>query len=142
VVIVRRAAPLLILAIFFGALRAVPRQVRGSTSTVDCEHVAQDDARTLEACLSLHPDDVDLLAHTGRLLARQGDVAQAENLYRRALAVDPDDGDVHLELATLLLRQGHRDEARTEAEAAARLQPARTAAADILSASHSSREAR
>lgn len=140
-VIVRRAVPLLILAVFFGALRAVPGQVRVTTSTVDCEHVAKEDAHTLEACLSLHPDDVDLLADSGRLLARRGDVAQAENRYRRALAIDPDDGDVRLELATLLLQQGHRDGARIEAEAAVRLQPGRTAAADILSASHASREA-
>jgi hypothetical protein len=48
---------------------------------------------------------------------------------------------VRLELATLLLQQGHRDGARIEAEAAVRLQPGRTAAADILSASHASREA-
>ena len=54
----------------------------------------------------------------GQLYEDAGDVARAEEMYRRALAIDPAYAEMHTRLGRLLLRQGNTAAARAEAERA------------------------
>jgi tetratricopeptide (TPR) repeat protein len=86
----------------------------------------------LERCSAVVADDVELMADLGREYEAARRPADAEAVYRRALAIDPDYADVHGRLATLLLQRGSVTEARAHAEAGLRLQPNRKALLDIL----------
>ena len=79
--------------------------------------------REIDRTLELAPEFADALAGKGALLSDLprllgGDVAEGEQLLRRALAVDPDYLGPRLRLAELLLDQDRRDDARREAQTA------------------------
>ena len=73
--------------------------------------------RLLQAALAATPDDADLLHHHGRLAEAEGDLAAAEQSYRRALALAPQAMPTAGRLGRLLLSQGRYPEgfALTEA---------------------------
>ena len=127
------ALPALLLLLAFALV--VPRlgeRARTAEATLDCSHVAADDAAALERCVELRPGDVELMADLGAAYERSSQSNLAEELYRRALTFDPDDGDVRIRLAELLLRKGDAEGARREGTAALAVQPGRTPALDII----------
>ena len=73
--------------------------------------------RAANTSLELAPDDPDALAAKGALLLRLpgwlgGDVAEAEQLLRRAVAAEPDNDTARCYLAQALTARGADDEAR------------------------------
>ena len=85
-----------------------------------------------ERCSALNPTDVELMADLGLFYESAGRSSDAEALYRRALVVDPDYADLRIRLGKLLLLRGDLAGARTEADAALKVQPNRRAAVDLL----------
>jgi tetratricopeptide (TPR) repeat protein len=79
----------------------------------------------LERCASLLPGDSELLADLASLYEAAGRFADAEAVYRHALASDPSYADIHVALARRLAARGALGEARAHAQAALRLQPNR-----------------
>ena len=75
----------------------------------------------------------------GSAYEASGQLARAEEAYRRALALDPDFADLRLRLGTLLLRRGDAAEAEAEATQALRVQPNRQALLDLQQASRQTR---
>jgi cytochrome c-type biogenesis protein CcmH/NrfG len=80
---------------------------------------------TLERALALAPDDPDILAAKGEMLAQLpvllgGDCAEAERLFRRALEHDPNHVTSRLFLAKLLVH-GERSTAAAEVARAVEL---------------------
>jgi tetratricopeptide (TPR) repeat protein len=130
-------APLAVLCLFAAVL---PAQMAGQTSGVSkaacltlSEPTGSADARVvglLEACSSLDPGDVELLADLGRSFEAT-DRLRAEATYRRALALDPGYADLRLRLGDLLLGRGAADEALAEAEVGLQTQPNRRALLDL-----------
>ena len=120
----------------------LPIGVRGSVTAVSdetCLSLADTPPRQdtptvelLERCSALHPDDPELQADLGKRYEQTGDARRAEERYRAAVAADPAYADVRLRLGRLLLRRGAADEARSQAEAALRVQPNRRAALELL----------
>lgn len=73
--------------------------------------------RELDAALVLAPDDADALTAKGALLVRLprllgGDLREAEQLLRRALAAEPDNDTARCYLAEALTALGAADDAR------------------------------
>ena len=81
------------------------------------------DVASLERCLSLDPENAELMTDLGDKYRQSGDDGAAEAIYRRALGIDAHDGDVHLRLGELLLARGDAAAARIEAAAALAVQP-------------------
>ena len=86
----------------------------------------------LEECSALLPADVELIADLGDQYEHAGQWAAAEAAYQRALTIDPEYADVRRRLAILMLRRGARDDARSQIEAALRIQPNRQVLLDLL----------
>ena len=126
--------PLGLLVLFIAVIRGLPDQAQLMAPDIDCEGSASaaPDRATLEQCLDLQPDDVELMLDLGRELERAQEWGGAEILYRRALDVDPDDGDAHLRLGEILLRRGDAAGAGREGLAALRTLPGNRAAADLI----------
>jgi predicted Zn-dependent protease len=55
------------------------------------------------------------------LLADKGEVSQATEMLRKALAISPQASAIQLNLAKVLISAGRKDEARKELEALAKL---------------------
>ncbi len=55
-------------------------------------------------------DDADLLRHLGDVLARQGDLKEAEAQFARGIALRPRDAALHYCLSEVLARQGRLEE--------------------------------
>lgn len=100
-------------------------------------------ARTLlESESAAHPDDPATLSALADVRAQFGDVAEAEKLARRAVALAPRDAQAHETLASVLGRQAQKagmfkamhivGEFRKQAEAAIALDPARVESRDML----------
>lgn len=130
-------AALLVLA---GIHAAVPVSLRDAASARTDEACltradappAAPDLPTLERCAIVLPEDLELQADLGAMYETAGRAAEAETVYRRALALDAEYADLHLRLARLLRARGAWHDARTHAEAALALQPNRAAVLDLL----------
>ncbi|MCC7415499.1 MAG: hypothetical protein IT176_00040 [Acidobacteria bacterium] len=79
---------------------------------------------TIERCLALYPDDVELLEDLAASTER-ADPAGAEAALRRAIRLDSTNGDLRLRLGRLLLERGAAADALAEASAGLRVQPNR-----------------
>jgi cytochrome c-type biogenesis protein CcmH/NrfG len=123
---------LFLLFLFFGVIRTVGEWSRPTMKGLDCTHSPDRDVPTLERCLEVHPDSVEILMDLGGAYERADEWGKAEAIYRRSLAIDGDDGDVHIRLGKILLRQGDAAGAQREAEAALAVQPGGAAALDLL----------
>ena len=77
----------------------------------------------LFAFLKRWPDDAGALALFGSLRFNQGDLATAEDLFRRSIALAPEVGESHARLSVVLARQGKADQARAEWKKAVELDP-------------------
>ena len=73
----------------------------------------------LNEAVRLNPTSASLHVDLGKLLAKRGDSAQAEQEYRKALAQNDSSGEAHLRLADLLTLKGQLDEARQHYQKAA-----------------------
>jgi adenylate cyclase len=71
-------------------------------------------AETLRKALVLAPQDPALLACAGNLAGARGEIPQAVDLLRRAVALDPVNAQARGFLAGALSVQGHQEEARAE----------------------------
>jgi tetratricopeptide (TPR) repeat protein len=69
------------------------------------------------------PKDVEVLRATARMEDRIGQLATAETLYRRAVAVNPQHAGAHNDLGLCLARQGKLEASVQEIEQAIHLQP-------------------
>jgi len=122
---------LALLVVFLGTFRKTSHDAADHAAPL-CEETSASELPTLEACLSLDPQNVELMTEIGDRYAATGAGDRAETMYRRALAVDPHDGDVHLRLGDLLLTRGDADGARAAAQAALRSQPGSVAAERLI----------
>ena len=123
---------LLLLLVFIIVVPRLGERTGAVEGTLDCSHVAADDAAALERCVELRPGDVELMADLGAAYERVSQSNRAEELYRRALTLDPEDGDMRVRLAELLLRKGDAEGARREGTVALAVQPGRGAALDVI----------
>jgi tetratricopeptide (TPR) repeat protein len=80
--------------------------------------IGKSDWKTAETKLDLwlvqNPTDARALFDAGYVADAQSRPADAESLYRRAIAADPKSFEAHLSLGLLLARQGNEDDARPE----------------------------
>lgn len=90
--------PYVLLVVFIVVIRTLPALTRPAVAPDDCERVPRTDAVAMERCLTLRPDDVELMVDLADGYRKAGDHEHATALYRRALAVDPDDSDVRRRL--------------------------------------------
>jgi len=77
----------------------------------------------LDVWLAQNPADPRGLFDGGYVADAQNRPADAESLYRRAIAADPRSFEAHLSLGLLLARQGKEDDARPELAIAVTLDP-------------------
>ena len=77
----------------------------------------------LFAFLKRWPDDAGAVALYGSLRFNQGDLATAEELFRRSIALDPAVGESRARLSVVLARLGKSEEARAEWDKAVALDP-------------------
>lgn len=75
----------------------------------------------LDAWLAAHPSDARALFDAGYVADAQGRDEDAAGLYRKAVAANPESFEAHISLGLLLARTNHEGEARTELEAATKL---------------------
>jgi len=110
--------PAALLVLFVGTFRTTGSESTDDRALPNCETSQTRDLATLERCLALDAQNVELMRDIGDEYLAAGTTDRAEAMYRRALAIDPHDGAVHLRLGELLLARGNAEAARTEAEAA------------------------
>lgn len=126
------AWPVALLLLFAGTFRRGGTDLNPDAAQSVCDSPARLDAAALEHCLTLDPDNVELITDLGDSYAGRGDARRAETLYRQGLSIDPHDGDVHLRLGELLLAHGDAASARAEGVAALAVQPGSLAAARLI----------
>jgi predicted Zn-dependent protease len=89
--------------------------------------IGKSDWKTAEARLDLwlrqNPADARALFDAGYVADAENRAADAESLYRRAIAADPKSFEGHLSLGLLLARQGKEADAHPELEIATTLDP-------------------
>jgi tetratricopeptide (TPR) repeat protein len=68
-------------------------------------------------------DNPDIFKHLGDVLARQGDLQQAEEQFRKGLSLRPRNAAPHFQLSDVLARQGRLEEAIVEAQRCIELAP-------------------
>ena len=115
--------PAALLVLFLGTVRTTARESVSDQSSSICGALHTSDLATLERCLALDTQNVELMTDIGDQYAISGNTDRAEAMYRRALAIDPRDGDVQLRLGELLLKRGDAAAARAAGEAALASQP-------------------
>ena len=115
--------PAALLALFLATFRTTEREAVADAASPTCDPLRTSDVSTLERCLALDPQNVELMTDLGDQYSKSGAADRAEAMYRRALTIDPHDGDVHLRLGKLLLARGDAAAARAEGEAALASQP-------------------
>jgi cytochrome c-type biogenesis protein CcmH/NrfG len=123
-----------LLVAFFGGARSIADRTRPVRAAIDCDHLTAADLPTLERCLVVRTDDVEMMMDLGRAYEQANEWARAESVYRRALTVDPEDGDARVRLGRVLLHRGDTVSARREALAALTLQPGRAAVLELIRA--------
>jgi Flp pilus assembly protein TadD len=126
------AWPPVLLLLFVGTFRTSGSDAARDAVTLICDRPGTLDVASLERCLSLDPENAELMTDLGDKYRKSGDDAAAEGIYRRALGIDPRDGDVHLRLGELLLARGDAAAARIEAAAALAVQPGSLAAEQLI----------
>jgi tetratricopeptide (TPR) repeat protein len=132
--------PVGVLALYALTLPIRPMTVGGGSTTSECltltAHPPRGSALELRAsyerCLTLAPDEVELMADLGGQFEAAGDRVRAEELYRRALTIDPGFAGVRLRLGEILLRRGDLEGARREATTALKSRPNSRAVLDLL----------
>ncbi len=77
----------------------------------------------LDPWLAAHPADARALFDAGYVADAQNRLEAAAGFYRRAVEANPQSFEAHVELGLLLARQNNLPDARTELEAATRLDP-------------------
>jgi len=77
----------------------------------------------LDAYLSAHPGDARALFDRGYVADAQGQTADAESWYRKAIAADPKQFEAHLALGLVLAGKGDAAGARDQLYAASQLEP-------------------
>lgn len=89
--------------------------------------MGKSDWKTAETSLNLwlasNPADARALFDSGYVADAENQAADAESLYRRAIAADPKSFEAHLSLGLLLARQGNPEDARPELALATSLDP-------------------
>jgi tetratricopeptide (TPR) repeat protein len=89
--------------------------------------IGKSDWKTAEAKLDLwlaqNPTDARALFDAGYVADAESRAADAESLYRRAIAANAKSFEAHLSLGLLLARQGKEDDAHPELEMATTLDP-------------------
>jgi len=104
------------------ALQTVPPQVADAEAAI-----GKSDWKTAEAKLDLwlagNATDARALFDAGYVADAQNRTADAEALYRRAIAADPKSFEAHISLGLLLARQGSAADARPELAVATTLDP-------------------
>jgi tetratricopeptide (TPR) repeat protein len=73
--------------------------------------------------LGHYPDSGPILVNTGAVLERRGEMAAAEALYRRAVAVNPPPPQAHKNLGDQAYARGDAEGARVQYEKAVKLSP-------------------
>jgi cytochrome c-type biogenesis protein CcmH/NrfG len=124
--------PAVLLVCFLATFRTTERESAPDEVSSHCAGPHASDVATLEQCLALDPQNVELMTDLGDQYVAQHAAERAEEWYRRALTVDPRDGDVHLRLGELLLARGDAAAALKEAEAALKFQPGSLTAEDLI----------
>lgn len=124
--------PAALLLLFAGTFRTAGRDAVRDAGPSICDAPGTLDAAALEQCLTLDPDNAELLTDLGDAYLGRRDDVRAEALYRRALGIDARDGDVHLRLGELLLAHGDAASARFEGAAALDVQPGSLAAQRLI----------
>lgn len=104
-----------------------------SDDIVRCDLDPPRDPHGLEACVSRSPRDVELLLDLGAAYEAEGRLAEARQVYRRAVAVDPGDAGARMRLGAALHRAGDLIGARREGRAALRFRPHDPAARELAS---------
>src|ERR1700756_2788107 len=79
--------------------------------------------RQLLLALQISPEDADLLQWMGAVRQMQGNLSEAEQLFRQSLKKNPRQAHVHHNLGNLLQNAGHPKDALAAQIEAARLQP-------------------
>jgi adenylate cyclase len=79
---------------------------------------------TLRKALALAPQDPALLMEAGNLAQARGEISQALDLFRRAVALDPVNAQARAFLASNLSNSGKQEEARAEYAREIELNPA------------------
>ena len=115
--------PPLLLLLFVGTCPHGWQRSDSRRGNVDLRQAGDVGRRVAERCLSLDPENAELMTDLGDKYRQSGDDGAAEANYRRALGIDAHDGDVHLRLGELLLARGDTAAARIEAAAALAVQP-------------------
>jgi tetratricopeptide (TPR) repeat protein len=121
-----------LLAVFFVFVGQLAEWTRPETDSIDCARVPAADVPALERCVTIRPDDLELMAELGRAYEQAAQWDRAEALYRRAVAVDPHDGDMRVRLGIALLQRGDVSGARSEGVAALHVQPGRPGPLDLI----------
>jgi tetratricopeptide (TPR) repeat protein len=134
--------PVALLVLFAASFRRTASDARELDTGADCETRLPGEIAELERCLAVAPDDVEMMVALGKSYAAASRWRDAEDLYKRALAVDPRDGDAHLYLAELLLKLGDPQRARAEADAALLAQPGNTAVLNLIERAAAEKDAR
>ena len=98
--LVRLIATLAILGVVAAATRSSPSDA-AAVESVRCEIDPPRDVSGLEACVSLFPQDVELLLELGTAYDETGRTTEARSAFRRAAEVDPGDTDAQRRLTEL-----------------------------------------
>jgi tetratricopeptide (TPR) repeat protein len=148
-VLYRRNQPAAARQAFEKALQLDPSSTRASSGLalieVGSKQAPQTVAR-LDAQLAKNPKDPRLTLLTGRAYATTGNMAKAEELFRRAITLDPTFAEAYNTLGQLYVQQNKLDQARSEYQALAAKQPnniqAQTMVAMLLHAKGKTAEAK
>jgi tetratricopeptide (TPR) repeat protein len=99
------------------------RDIVSHAAAVAADHRESQALTQLGTALALNPQDDNALMVEGEILQRQGKIAEAETMLRRAIASNSDNDRAHFDLATALRKLKKSDEAMAELQIVERLSP-------------------